>query len=155
MRDLTRIGKENNALDPFHDCNNQFHQVAAKSCIKSDVSHARLHTDACAARITASVCVERFFKGHAFVQAQMMQLAEAWLSLEARPCWHTYKKPWLPGHTLYRLHKGWPARLLSGPSITADEGRSAWERSGDDCSGGVISWWSDQSVKRKLICNCF
>ena len=46
------------------------------------------------------------FKGHAFVQAQMMQLAEAWLLLEARPRWHTYRKPWLLGHTLYRLHKG-------------------------------------------------
>lgn len=55
------------------------------------------------------------FKGHAFVQAQMMQLAETWLLLEACPCWHTYRKPWLLGHTLYRL----PTRLLSGPSITA------------------------------------
>lgn len=63
------------------------------------------HWCVCATHHCLCVCWA-FFKGHAFVQAQMMQLAETWLLLEARPCWHTYRKPWLLGHTLYRLHKG-------------------------------------------------
>lgn len=49
------------------------------------------------------------FKGHAFVQAQMMQLAGTRLLLEARPRWHTFRTLQLLGHTFYRRPRERPS----------------------------------------------
>lgn len=76
------------------------------------------HWCMCATHHCFCVCWA-LFKGHAFVQAQMMQLAGAWLSLGARPRWHTYRKPLAPGSPCTQAAYRPPARLLSGPWITA------------------------------------